>query len=530
LGYSVSFLSQYGVAPLVILAVAFLIREEDILNLRILGALSLLYLCIELSYPEMVPLLAFVQLGQASFLALRRRSIRLLLFAAAPFVAACVLNPALALVRYRFLMSLANVQAGYVMFVPARADIVAYGATILGLRFPYLGLTAFDNRWTEAVVVAVFAAYSAAALYLVFKRGNQNWAVCIAVLLVACTVVTWVSDVAKDGPAAVYKADKAIVYTHFLFIAALVIVLAERPQRSAWRYTLVTMYAVLLIANFRVGVEVIGRFTSWRKVFPLADVSRAVDALPNGAPVALPEGNGNASMYWDGVLQYFGVADRYVDPQTRKQASALFDARADPALWPTAPRRQRGIIIAEKFRAAVESSVIKTVAAVTSRPDQPLYQSDSFVLYQGPLSQIVSDFSAVLHVRAHDLGAVKVPLLTAGERFNGSIVYLNADTPGHYRLELDVWYKAHKNGAELDAGPAAANEDDVILLEGKAGEGTYAVSATVNGHVALEYQGAFDGADVQTMFWGKNPISFPGVAAVCDLCGISQVRLNSSLQ
>ena len=528
--YSASFLSQFGVAPLVIVAVALLIREEDITNLRVLGLLSLLYLCVIVSYPEIVPVLGFIQGGQALLLGVRRRSTRLFLFAVSPFAVAFLLNPALALERFRFLRMIAGVQAGGVMFVPPHDSIIGYGASILGLRFWIYGIKAFGSTWTEGVIVSALLIYAAAALYLVFRRGNQNWAACAALLLIVCTVVLWFTNPAKDGPGTVYRAEKAIVYGHFLFIAALVIAVAELPERTAWRYTVAAMYAILFIAAFRVGAEGIGRFSSWRKAYPLADVRRAIKAFPNGVPVALPEGNGNASMYWNDVLQYFGIVERYVEPQTRKQSPALFDGRADPALWPAASRQQTGIIIADKFRTSLESDGIMTVAAVNSRPDKLLYRSDSFIVYPGRLSQNVTDFSAVLRVRVHDLRAVKVPLLTTGGQFKGSIVYLNPDTPGHYRLELDVWNKAHKIGVELATDPSAANEDDVVLLEGKGTEAAYSISATVNGRMALEYQGPFDGASVLTMFWGKNPIFFPGVAAVCETCSIGQVRLNDGIQ
>lgn len=527
---SASFLSQYGVVPLVIVAVAFLIREEDITNLRVLGLLALLYVCIIVSYPEIMPVLAFIQGAQALLLGLRRRSPRLFLFAVSPFAVAFLLNPALALERFRFLRMIAGVQAGGVMFVPPRESIIGYGANILGLRFWIYGVKAFGNAWTEGAVVIVLSIYAAAALYLVFRRGNQNWAACAALLLIVCTIVLWFTNPAKDGPGTVYRAEKAIVYGHFLFIAALVVAVAELPQRRAWRYTVAGMYLILFIATFRVGADGIGRFASWRKAYPLADVTKAIKTLPAGVPVALPEGNGIASMYWNGVLQYFGIVERYVEPQTRKQIPSLFDARADPGLWPAASRRQTGIIIADKFRTSLEPGGMKTVAAAISRPGKLIYGSDSFVLCEGPLSQSVSDFSAVFRVRAHNLGAVKLPLLTTGEQFKGSIVYLNPDTPGHYRLELDVWNKAHKNGVEMTIDPAAANEDDVILLEGKGAQDAYAVSAKVNGRTALEYQGVFDGAGVQTMFWGKNPILFPGVATACDLCGIGEVRLNDQVQ
>jgi hypothetical protein len=525
--YSGAWLSHYSIAPAFMLTVAFLVRKEDVADFRVLALMSLLYLYIYLAYPEIVPVLIFIQGGQAVFLALPARSPRLFFLALAPFAGAFLLNPLLAVERIRFLARLAGVQAGYVIFTPPGERSVGFGATILGLRFPNFALKAFENPWMEVFIVGALSVYAAAALYLAFRRRRQGWAAGVTVLLIACTATAWLSNPVKDGPGAIYKAEKAIIYGHFLLVAALVLALAEQRNRRAWHRLLAAAYLVMLLSNFRLAAEVIGRFASWPKVYPLTDVVGAVKILRKGVPVVLPEGNGISSMYWNGVLQYFGVVDRYADPLTRKLCPTAFDYYDENNRWSAVIPGQRSTIIADTVT-TVDAGEIRSVARNLHQGDLR-YRAEAFIVYNGPALQTVDRFSATLRVKTRELLGGRVPILTTGEQLIGSILYLTPTVPGHYRVELDVWYTAHKSSEELIAGADPVNED-VILVDGQRADRMYAVSVSVNGRKALQYEGPLAGVRAAAIFWGENAISFPEVARACEQCSVEEVRLNGKPQ
>jgi hypothetical protein len=350
--------------------------------------MSLLYLYTYVSYAEVAPLLMFIQAGQAVFLGLRARTVRLFFLALSPIAAGFVLNPALVMERIRYLTTLAGAQVGFVMFVSPRVNVAGFAATILGLRFPYFALNAFDNRWMEAGIAGGLSIYAAVALYRAIRSDRQNWGLCLAIVLAASTVAAWLSNPAKDGPYVIYKAEKAIVYIHFLLIAALILAVAEEHRSVAWRRILTGAYLVLLLANVQLATDVISRFASWGKVYPMIEVAGAVKSFQNGIPIELPEGNGNSSMYWNGVLQYFGVANRYVSPETRKLYPNIYDYRSGGTLWPFPAKR--GVIITDTLTTAMVGGGMDTVPKEVEknpRQDRVLYRVDSFIVYAGAVLQ-----------------------------------------------------------------------------------------------------------------------------------------------
>jgi hypothetical protein len=99
---------------------------------------------------------------------------------------------------------------------------------------------------------------------------------------------------------------------------------------------------------------------------------------------------------------------------------------------------------------------------------------------------------------------------------------LNTTIPGHYRLELDVWGRAHKNSEDF----LTPRTEDTIMLEGQGNNGVSSVTASVDGRVVLQYEGPFTSVDVSTIFWARNSIGFPDVALACGRCTVSQLRIN----
>jgi len=529
LNYSVSFLSHYGVVPIVILVVAFLPFREDVSDVRILAALSLMYLYLYISYSECVPVLLFVQGIQVLVLGLQNRSVKLALLAGSPPIAAALLDPLLLVRRVRYLAWLANAGVGFVILGTPRDSVLGYFATVLGLRFPFLSLRLFDQSAIEAGLVAFFLVSLALAFWVVVRHQRRYWLLSGGLLFCMATALAWSSNPAVDGPSIVYKANKALIYGNFLLVATFILAVSDDRIGKWSRRVLAAGYVAFLSVNFLLGAEVVSRFAAWPKAYPLTSVTAAVRTIPFGAPVVLPSGDLVSSMYWNGVLQFYEVRDRLIDFSVPTR-EPLFDGRPTEGDLQPLERAsiRKGIVISDAPTTSPGVSGIESVARdAQAHASTLLYRGGSFCFYAGVPPRTLTQFHGVIRFRSFEFDKSDnlLPILTMGQREQGVAIYLRPRSNGRYVVVQDIWFSPDNISQEIPAR-SDVNADDVLVVDGAVSGGRGVVNVSVNGNPVLRYEGPYVSVRTDQVFFGENRISFPNVQQTCPRCAIDEVTLN----
>jgi hypothetical protein len=422
--YSVSFLSHYEVASVVILLVSLLLFQEDASDPRIFGLRSALYLYLYFSYSEIVAIPIFIQTIQVLQLAFRARSVRLCFFGLAPPAFAAALNPTLVAQRLHWLIALSKTSsAGFVMFVTPRESVIGYFATILGLRFPAFSLNVVSDRYAETAITVFLLACLLVSCWLIWRYQRQYWIVAGAIILLGATFIAWSSDPATQTPS-IYRADKSLIYANFLLIGAIVLAVFEPLRQKFLRYLVLTGYMLFLLTSFRLSAEVASRLGSWRKVYPLTDVSAAVRSLGPNVPIALPSGDAISSMYWNQILQYYGFADRYGDKSTLMQNLTLWDSAGEPTLLRPVPAGQKGALISNTI-ANFWGVGGQTIALTPEYGSATLrYRGGAFDVYSDAFQSNPNVIVLTCEVVFPATIAMPEPLLTGGVEANGFFLFI----------------------------------------------------------------------------------------------------------
>ncbi len=519
LNYSASFLSHYTVAPIVILVTALLASEATFHNGPAIAFAAALELYVWIAYSEAIPSLLVIQGIEGLGFALRKRTPRYLFIALLPAVSIFLVSPALGLERLEYFLYIAKAQAGFVLFTPASAGILSFLSTVFGLRFAGAGVRIFDNTCVEGVVVFALILFAGLALWRTFRFERQDWSLVPLLVLGAATLITWTNQAEGTGIFAIYKAEKAIVYVQFLFLAALVLAVAQTPKAGAWRYFAPAAYSMMLFGAAQTGVAWTAGMASWKKSYAASEVGSALERLPQNASLVLPRNDLVSSMYWNEAIQYYGISNRY---SGRKKPSPLFDASENNQLSvENAAPGKIGFDIVDTTRLEVDA---KGGWHAVDLPSERR-RDEAFYLQQGLIRRGVTRFTADFRVRPEELTSELCPLLTTGRAGSGAVIMLRPLGAGKYRLEHDAWGLQHTNGAEI--GPAPGAQEDELHLEGSGdGSSLFTVSATERGREVLRFTGEMPGMESDTVFWGKDGIGFPGLAKTCAACSTIDVHIN----
>jgi hypothetical protein len=524
---SVSFLSHYGVVPVVILIVAFLQFKEDVSDARILAALTFFYLYLYISYSECVPVVLFIQGIEVLVLFLQTKSAKLALLASSPPIAAALFNPLLLTRRLRYLALLANAKPGFVMLGTPRDSVLGYFATVLGLRFPFLSVRLFDQSAIEAALVAFFLLSLVLAFWIAMRYQRRYWLLSGGLLFCAATALAWSSNPAVDGPSIVYKANKALVYGNFVLVATFILAVCDDRIGKWSRRVLTAGYVAFLSVNFLLGAEVVSRFVAWPKAYPLTSVAAALRSIPYGSSVVLPSDDLVSSTYWNGVLQFYGVRNRFIDFSAPSKVG-LFDgqpANGDLQALESANIR-KGIVISDAPTLSPDKA--ETVAReAQSHASTLLYRSGSFCFYFGVPPRTLTQFRGVIRVRSSEFERSQNlwPILTMGRREQGVAMYLRPSNSGGYFVVLDVWGRSNEESKEVPAGGDVKTED-TLVVDGALSNNLWTVGVSVNGNSILRYQGPYMTVRADLVFFGENRISFPNVQRACPQCTVDEIILN----
>jgi hypothetical protein len=462
--YSMSFVSHYQVAPIVILLASFLLFQQDAYDSRVLGLMTLLYLYLYISYPEIVVIPLFIQIIQALLLSYQARSARLPLFALSPPVIAAVVNPMLTIKRLHWILYQSRGQNGFAMFASPRDSIIAYCGSLLGLRSLYLGVKVFDDIRAEAVVALFLLMCLVAALWFTVRYQRQYWAVAGAMILIGATVTAWSTNPVTSGIGVLYKSEKVLIYGNFMLMAAFVFAVFGRHNKKLLHAFITTGYVLLLLTSFRLSAEVASRFGSWAKTYTMTDVAAAVKTTDRNAPVWLPGGDADATMYWNESLQYFGVADRHAEITTHRQASALFDySNAEAGLFvPVAPGQKGTFIVSTLVNVPDPAGWYTAPLSPMVNSATLLYRGRSFAVYSGPLQR--TDFMVfTCDVVFPPAPSGLDPLLTGGIAGNGFFIYVQYPAKNIAQISYALWGTPAVVGEPFQIQPGRAERLRIVL-------------------------------------------------------------------